>query len=215
MASTTFTLPATGLSAPPLGAQAAPAQSPGMMNQSGDPLAALRDIHTPGMIESWPPAVGWWVLAAVLLIASIAAVIWVLRRWRANQYRREALAEMDLLLSQNKQDHQDREYLVALQQLLKRVALTKFPRESVAGLYGEAWLQFLDRSSNSHAFSIGPAEALIDGNYRPDINIDVAALDHCARQWITQHDPKYLLPDPDAAAPDSPRPSHYPEEQAS
>ncbi|MDD9890866.1 MAG: DUF4381 domain-containing protein, partial [Gammaproteobacteria bacterium] len=31
-------------------------------------LAQLADIHLPGEISYWPPAPGWWVLAALLLL---------------------------------------------------------------------------------------------------------------------------------------------------
>lgn len=167
---------------------------PGMMQQQMDPLAELRDIHMPAPIETWPPAPGWWLLAALATALVIYLIYLAIKHWRANRYRREALAEMSVLLNTWHEDGNDKAYIEALQQLLKRVALTTFPREDVASLTGEAWVQFLDRSSGSHDFSMGEAEVLIDGNYRPDVSIDVPALHSAAAQWIKQHHTKHLDP---------------------
>ena len=177
----------------------APAQ-PGIMQQQADPLAQLRDIHLPGMIETWPPAPGWWILAGLALLAVIAIITWLFLRWRRNRYRREALRELSTLAARWQSDGDDAAYLRSLQELLKRVALTAFPREQVASLTGEAWLQFLDSSTNSHDFSIGETEVLIDGNYRPDVSIDVPALQVIAARWITDHQQEFLLERVEATA---------------
>lgn len=171
---------------------AAPLQPPGMMQQATDPLAGLRDIHLPGMIEPWPPAPGWWLLALLAALAVIALCVWLLGRWRANRYRREALAELASLLNDWQEHGDNLAYLAALQRLLKRVALSSFPRENVASLTGEAWVQFLDQSTASHDFSMVETEALIDGNYRQDLEIDVATLQNIARLWIQKHNTRYL-----------------------
>ena len=166
-------------------------QQPGIM-QPADPLAELRDIHLPGQIETWPPAPGWWLLALLLLAAVIAGFAFLIRRWRANRYRREARVALRALHNSWQAQQDDQAYLTDLQVLLKRTALTRFPREDVASLTGEAWVQFLDHSTGSHDFSLGAAEVLIDGNYRNDVEIDVPALQASALNWIERHDPKHL-----------------------
>jgi hypothetical protein len=163
-----------------------------MMQQATDPLAQLRDIHTPGMIETWPPAPGWWMLTALGLLMLIAGFTWLYRYWRANRYRREAMSELVQLLENWFQNEDDHAYLDALQKLLKRAALTNFPREDVASLTGEAWVQFLDRTTGSHNFSIGEAEVLIDGTYRPDISVDVETLHQVAKSWIQKHHSRHF-----------------------
>jgi hypothetical protein len=157
-----------------------------------DPLAQLRDIHQPAMIESWPPAPGWWLLAALGLAVVIAVIVWAYRHWHANRYRREAERELSDLLADWRLQQDDFAYLQSLQLLLKRVALTRFPREDVASLTGEAWVQFLDRSTGSHDFSMGETEVLIDGNYRTNATINVEALQHIALKWIKKHDVRHL-----------------------
>ncbi len=165
---------------------------PSMMQQATDPLAQLRDIHTPGMIETGLPAPGWWVLAALAVLLLYVGLTWLFRFWRNNRYRREAMSELTQLFEDWQKSEDDLAYLEALQKLLKRAALTSFPREDVAGLTGEAWVQFLDRTTDSHDFSIGEAEALIDGTYRPDISVDIESLHLVAKGWIRKHHPRHL-----------------------
>lgn len=168
------------------------AAPPGMMQQTADPLAELRDIQLPPGIETWPPAPGWWLVAAVML-GLLGAALWALfQYWRRNRYRREARTQLRDIYAQWEQTRDDHAYLQAVQTLLKRVALTRFPRSNVASLTGEAWVLFLDQSSGSHDFSMSQSEALIDGNYRQDAQIDPAALQQSALQWINLHDPKHL-----------------------
>ncbi len=171
-------------------AQAQP-QSP---EQSTAQLSELRDIHLPLPIEVGLPAPGWWLVALLLLMGLVSGLVWLVNRWRAGRYRRQARAELaDLLVSwQTHHDHQA--YLQALQQLLKRVALTCFPRDRVASLTGEAWVAFLDRSSGGSDFSMGAGEILIDGGYKPAVAIDpgLLGLHQAALRWLNRHHPKHL-----------------------
>ena len=159
-------------------------------------LAALRDIHLPPPIAAGLPAPGWWFLALLLLIGLGACLVWLLNRWRASRYRRAAKAELAALLAawQTHQDHQV--HLEALQHLLKRVALSCFPRSQVASLTGEAWVAFLDQSSAGRDFSMGAGEILIDGGYLPTATTEaeLLGLHQAVLHWINRHDPKYLIP---------------------
>lgn len=171
---------------------AAQPQLPGIMRQQADPLAELRDIHAPGPIETWPPAPGWWLLALLAALAAVAALAWLRKRWRGNRYRREALRELKSLIDEWRGHQDNRRYLAALQTLLKRTALTGFPRDEVAGLTGEAWVAFLDHSTGTHEFSMGDAEVLIDGNYNPGADIHVETVHGIAERWIRKHHRKHL-----------------------
>ena len=64
-----------------------------------DPLAKLRDIHSPEAIPFWPPAPGWWVLALIALICAILITRFLLRRQRGRIYRLEALKKLDDILA--------------------------------------------------------------------------------------------------------------------
>jgi hypothetical protein len=78
-------------------------------------------------------------------------------------------------------------YLLQCENLLKRVALTRYPRTRVASITGEAWVQFLDRTSGTNEFSMGAGQALIQGSYAPATDVEVDQLHKLARYWIKQH----------------------------
>ena len=159
--------------------------TPALMEQTQDPLAQLRDIHMPTAIDTWPPAPGWWFLAALLLIALGAALFWLYRNWRANRYRREALAELESLRSEF--GGAPVAYLEHYSALLKRVALTRYSREQVAGLTGESWTLFLDRTGGTQEFTMGAGQALISGAYEKDSNADITSLHRITEHWIRRH----------------------------
>jgi hypothetical protein len=174
-------------------AQANPNIMPGTQT---DPLAQLRDIHLPGPIEVWPTAYGWWILGALCLLAVILALYWFWSRWQANKYRREARSQLEAILHSWESDGDTAQYLREIQLLLKRTALTRYSRETVASLTGEAWVDFLDKSSTGHEFTMGEGQKLIDGHYINTSSIrvsseqpiaDVHKLHQLAHDWIRNH----------------------------
>ena len=104
---------------------------------------------------------------------------WLARRWirhhRANAYRRAALRE----ITAAGQDP------AALAEILRRTALSAFPRAEVAGLYGDAWLGFLDRAYGGTGFRDGPGRAIALAPYAPrEPSADLAP--HAAA-WVRRH----------------------------
>ncbi len=154
-----------------------------------DPLAQLRDIHTPEPVGWWPLAWGWWLLIALLLGAA-ALCLWLLwRRRRANRYRRQALLELDVL-GRHFRHHGDRaRYLQDLSVLLRRTALSAAPREAVASLQGEQWLAWLDATlgPQQRGFREGPGQCLLQGPYQRDPELDAPALERLISRWIREH----------------------------
>lgn len=142
-----------------------------------DPLAALRPLHPPAPIDWWPPAPGWWLLAAVLLLLS--ALAWWYQRRTA--LRRAALGELRRL-ERNEPDAT--RLATGVNQLLRRVALARFPRRQVAALSGDAWLRFLDAHAGGTEFSSGPGKVLATAPFAPVCQLERTALLALARQWI-------------------------------
>ncbi len=140
-----------------------------------EPLANMRPLHLPAPVGWWPPAPGWWLLLALLLL--IAGLAWWY--YRRTALRRAALAELRRL-QQGAPD--DTRLTVDLNQLLRRVALARFPRAQVAALSGTDWLQFLDTQVSG--FVDGPGRVLATAPYRADCRLDRAALLGLAAQWI-------------------------------
>ena len=165
-------------------AQLGPGQSAQM---PADPLAELRDIHSPLFLDVWPPAIGWWLLVALVAGLLIYGGYLLYRRWRGNRYRREAIAELKQLRVAYQSHGDDARYIAEFQALLKRVALTHYHREHVARLTGESWVAFLDRTSRSQEFTMGKGQTLIDANYLPEPEADISALHDLGRHWIKHH----------------------------
>jgi len=144
-------------SIPPLGAVADPL---------ADPLVGLRDWHLPEPVSWWPPAPGWWLVAALGLVLAVVGVRWWRVRRRRTAPTRAALAELAALRSRHEQGVDGRSFAAAISVLLRRLALARYPRERVAGLAGRQWLDFLDRTGGSGGFTQGPGRILAEAPYR-------------------------------------------------
>ena len=162
------------------------------MNSDPTSLDRLHDIVTPPPVPWWPPAPAWyWVLAFLALLAAVLAVKGFLR-WQHNRYRREALKlwrEDSALLGDVRTRAQA---LVRLSELLKRTALSAFPRDEVASLTGPAWFGFLDRTAPNSNFNSGDGRLLQEAAYdsRVAATVDDAQVRRIAdsvRSWIKYH----------------------------
>ncbi len=154
-----------------------------MKPQAADPLSALRDIHLPAEPSWWPPAPGWWLLAAILLGVLIGLVVFMGRRAMLRARRRRIIARIDALVKAYRPEHAC-EFVADVSGLLRRAALTWYPRERVAALSGEAWLRFLDDNGGA-GFRDGPGRILANGAYRRDCEVDPKALGELAKTWIS------------------------------
>ena len=145
-------------------------------------LDRLHDIVTPPPVSWWPPAPGWHVGAALLLSILLLLLIRFVSRYRASAYRRAALRELAVLEEAN--DWRE------LPVLLKRVALTAYPRAEVASLDGGAWLQFLDRTARMTEFSQPAGKQLVQLAYVGATDGSVSETKELlaiAARWIANH----------------------------
>ncbi len=150
-----------------------------------DPLANLADIHLPEPISAWPPAIGWWLLALVVLAFIAGLIRWQIKRYQKSAYRREALAQLAVIKSQAR-ENSSIATATQLSGLLKQVAVTAYGRHQTASLNGTAWLKFLDEKGDTQSFTSGPGKILGDDIYKPHVDIDLEKLFHISQQWIEQ-----------------------------
>ncbi len=153
-----------------------------MSRNPADPLAALRDIHGPPAPDFWPPAPGWMVLVGLGIVVGLCAVVVATRWWRAGRFRREALASLRSLRARHAAGAADTEIAMALSTLMRRVALTRHPRDEVAGLTGDRWLAWLE-STHAGIGTAAPA-ALLDAPYARAGRFDVARALAACEHWI-------------------------------
>jgi hypothetical protein len=161
---------------------------------SADPtsLDNLFDIVTPPAVPWWPPAPGWFVVGGAAVVLVIRLAWWAWKRWRAAAYRRAALAEWQRLKTRAADPEERGAALRQLPELIKRTALAAFPRDEVASLSGTAWLQFLDRTGRTDAFTRGTGQLLSELAYDPRLStqLDSAAVEELfgvVRRWIGRH----------------------------
>jgi hypothetical protein len=124
----------------------------------------LRDVHLPEPPPWWPPAPGWWLLFALVLLAGLAAWLYW-QRYRAERPRRMALAELDAVARRCADEPQ--RLASELSIWLRRVALTLQPRIDVAGLTGQDWLDALQRLSPGSTLVRDCQQLLLQGPYAP------------------------------------------------
>ena len=152
------------------------------------PALVLRDIHLPGAPSLWPPAPGWWLLAALLIALFTWGIPALLRRRRLRQQRERLLAMLAALQNELAVERSPRP-LAQIGELLRRLALLRYPRSEVAALSGGAWLRFLDDTGGEGGFSDGPGRVLADGPYRRKLpaDFDADAFAALVRGWVEKN----------------------------
>jgi len=140
----------------------------------------LRDLHLPDPIGWWPPAPAWWFLVLLAAIA-IGYLTWqAYKKWRFNHARRFALQELARYETEYCEHRNPVRLAKQLSELLRRAMLAYAPRDQVAGLTGEAWLQWLDQGMPLPYFHTEGGKSLLQLPYRDPASdfssVDVDAL---------------------------------------
>jgi len=160
----------------------------------------LRDIHLPEPVSWWPIAPGWWMIIASLLIIFI--VIFFARKiYQSRQLKRDIHAELETIKQQFLQTQNKSQLAKALSILLRRANITYYPRkhfngEKVAGLTGEDWLNWLDKThvkpnsaltSKSIKFQSDIGRVLITAPYMADdekLGYEAQTLIQLCESWL-------------------------------
>jgi Domain of unknown function (DUF4381) len=128
---------------------------------------------------SWmPQTIGWYVLFALLAVGAVLQITRWIRDWKRNWYRRAALRELPRTPAEE------------LSALLKRTALAAWPREKVAALTGQSWLQFLNQTLKPPLFEGEPGCEIEELSVRNGSTLspqEEREIRHLAEQWIRRH----------------------------
>lgn len=103
-----------------------------------DWLAQLAPAHAPPPAGWWPLAPGWWVLLMLLVLTISLLVYWQTRPHL--RLRRIALRELNNLQTSITDDSN---LARDLEHLLRRYAVARYGRDTVASLSGERWIAFV------------------------------------------------------------------------
>lgn len=140
-----------------------------------DLLDRLVEVPEPAPISMVPQTWGWVAVGVVLVTALAWLMFYLFRRYRANAYRREALAELETVGDD----------AAAIAGILRRTALAVYPRRKVCAATGEAWLQFLESTASGLKFTSGPGECLIYAPYKPTDS--TPGIGNLAQEWVRRH----------------------------
>lgn len=148
-------------------------------------LAQLKDIHLPDPISWWPLAPGWYGLMLITLGLAVWFALILHKRLRDAKPKKQAL-ELLILYKQQEEITKNTQITSAkISELLRRVALVYFPRETVASLRGEAWIDFLNQ--NSVGIDFKPVQSmLLDSPFKTSETLNLNPLISRAEQWIKQ-----------------------------
>jgi hypothetical protein len=158
-------------------------------------LDQLEPLIAPTPISGWPPAPGWWFLAALILS------IFLLLRLRPWQ-RQRARIETEVAIDPQRQTALDEvarlnrpyggqpanQWLQQLNAVLKRLCRTRYPDDHPHTLSGRAWLAFLD--NRCPAAGLTRWMVLVEGVYRAECRLDdkaIQGLEHAVQTWIRKH----------------------------
>lgn len=155
------------------------------MNTANNTLA-LRDIHLPTQVSWWPPAPGWWLVLGIILLFIVVAVL-LYRRYQVRKLYQAATQELQKIKQDYAQTHDDQQLVQQLSIYLRRACLTFYPRVDVAGLTGNAWLEFLDsvleNSKDPRRFGDEAARVLVSAPYQLQQQIDAEVLLSLCESW--------------------------------
>jgi len=162
--------------------------------KSTDPasLQNLNAIVLPAPVDWWPLAIGWYVVFGIVLIV----IGWIgyrsVQGWIANRYRRTALQKLQLLANDIQGGVNRDSSLRQVPILLKRTALSAYPREQVASLAGKDWFDFLNSNVRNPPFSESNFVILDKVSYScgelSDIDThSITALLNASKQWLKNH----------------------------
>jgi len=166
-------------------------------------LEQLRDIHLPEAVHWWPPAPGWWIVAALLL----ALTVWLSRYLQARYRRQYFRGESQDLLKQVWLDYEqqsgnsanaDRDFIENTLSLLRRAGKTaqlaahNKNDDHLESMPSPALLVALDQHSAGKLSAALPLQDISERLYRAESKTLTTEQAQCfyavAKNWLKSKD---------------------------
>ncbi len=123
-------------------------------------ISQLRNVHGPEAIGQWPLAIGWWLLA-ILIIAAVCSIAMLLRqRYLKNYWKRSAQRDLAALTELPDDKRAD-----AVAAFVRRVLAHIKQDQSLLNVQGESWLNLL--KDNIPALDEAELTVLGEARYMP------------------------------------------------
>lgn len=147
-------------------------------------LAQLKDIHLPHAITMWPVAPGWIILLAIVLGGGFYASYIFYKRIKRQRTIKFALSKLKTFPDLLTDNPQNINIAAEISTLIRRTALYYFPRETIAGLAGQEWVNFLNRSGNGAPFTDKAGQILLVAPYSKQHSFDLLPLISATENWL-------------------------------
>lgn len=151
-------------------------------------MEELRDIQGLDQISSWPLALGWWLIIAMLCVI-LAIGVWLIykkiiyiKSWQYKSYL--ALQQIEQQVS----DYDAKQILHRLAVEIRRIGMLSAARETCAGLMGKQWLSWL-QDHDPYSFNwLSEGQVLVQYQYMPDVSDfdkhKLQLLINAAKNWV-------------------------------
>lgn len=150
-------------------------------------LEQLPDIDLPAPIGIWPLAVGWYAVIAVVGVFILVAIGYYVQRARKLRPRKLILRKLADLQLRYAADHDAVNLAADVSALLRKACLLAFARRDVAGLQGQAWLEFLDQTGKTTDFTKGVGQVLVTAPYQLHAQFSVPDLLNLVSSWVIEN----------------------------
>jgi len=146
----------------------------------------LKDIHLPESVSWWPPATGYWIIITFIIVSIL--LYFLVKKYR-NKYkvRKIALTEFNRLKKEYTSTLNKKALVTSLSELIRRSAISTYPRSDCASLTGKDWLNWLDKQlkKSDITFSNGPGYLITDFVYsKSQHSDDINALLDLTYKWL-------------------------------
>lgn len=145
-------------------------------------LAQLHDIAEPAAPGWWPLAPGWWALLAA--VVSVLLLAWLARHWWRKTALRRAAAKHLAALREAANEHSDRDFLIALAELLRRASRQRYPQS--VGLTGEAWAAHLNHAGETNFFTTQAGQQLLESRFSGSVDVDRDVHLSAVNAWLAR-----------------------------
>lgn len=153
------------------------------MNTSTQNIAALREIHLPDPISWWPPAIGWWLLLALVIATAILLPI-LYRRLTYTPINKVINKSFQDIVARYKDDNDAFSFISQTSRFLRQIAMTYYGRDEVAQLTGDKWMALLNNLSKSPWFTDEVQQNLLNAPYQKIMQIDPELVISVVQNWL-------------------------------
>jgi len=148
-------------------------------------LEQLPPLVLPEPISFWPPAIGWWLIG-LLLILAIAGLVRALRkRKKSRAVLRAASIGLQKIYAVYIDDNNAQQYLYNSSQLLRRFCLSRYNNASLNTLSGEIWLAAMDDIVGQRLLNTETGKQLLT-IYQPEAAADIHSLHTLLLRWLAK-----------------------------